>query len=75
MWSLAHINRDSRLTPKRRLSTLWEAWYTVMKDGEILREFLNLPPEGQAQVEDLIEFPGQLRIGASKRQRDCDCSC
>jgi len=27
-----------------------------MNQEELLREFLNLPPEGQAQVVDLIEF-------------------
>lgn len=27
-----------------------------MKQEELLREFLDLPPEGQAQVVDLIEF-------------------
>ncbi len=27
-----------------------------MKHEELLREFLDLPPEGQAQVEDLIVF-------------------
>jgi hypothetical protein len=27
-----------------------------MKQEDLLREFLDLPPEGQAQVVDLIEF-------------------
>jgi len=27
-----------------------------MKQEELLREFLDLPPEGQAEVVDLIEF-------------------
>ena len=42
-----------------------------MKKEELLREFLNLPPEGQAQVEDLIEFlrarhgPGSRKVIAT----------
>jgi hypothetical protein len=38
-----------------------------MKDEELIREFLNLPPEGQAQVEDLIEA---LRARYGSRRAD-----
>ena len=40
-----------------------------MKDEELAREFLNLPPEGQAQVEDLIEAL-RARYGSPRANRN-----
>ena len=40
-----------------------------MKDEEVIREFFNLPPEGQAQVEDLIKTL-RARYGSPRANRN-----